>query len=190
MIELDPKRRAEIEALIDDHAELLKAKAIDEMHTELICVLDDVESPIEALLGAHLLLQTDGYNRLKFYNAFGAQGWPDFGTAFGCQIPVGKYRADFLFRCCYGADFRLLVVECDGHDYHERTKEQAARDRSRDRAMTLSDIKVLRFTGSEIHRDPAGCAEQVSTALGNLIDDMLADDGQIRRRKPRPDGGM
>lgn len=54
-----------------------------------------------------------------------------------------------------------LVVECDGHDFHERTKEQAAKDRNRDREAQLGGLPVFRFTGSEIWRDPWGCAEKV-----------------------------
>ena len=51
-----------------------------------------------------------------------------------------------------------LAVECDGHDFHERTKEQAARDRSRDRELQDAGVTIYRFTGSEIHNDPIGCA--------------------------------
>lgn len=36
-----------------------------------------------------------------------------------------------------------------------------ARDRSRDRRASLSGFVVLRFTGSELWKDPLGCAEQV-----------------------------
>lgn len=57
--------------------------------------------------------------------------------------------------------WRRLIVECDGHEFHERTKEQAAKDRSRDRASTLAGMEVFRFTGSELWRDPYGCAGQV-----------------------------
>jgi very-short-patch-repair endonuclease len=56
---------------------------------------------------------------------------------------------------------KFIVVECDGHDFHERTKEQAARDRSRDRRLQAAGHHVLRFTGSEIYRDPMKCAEEV-----------------------------
>ena len=92
------------------------------------------------------------------------------------QVQIGKYRVDFLIhaydfgRCEMGDDYkfkydqalwRKLVVECDGHDFHERTKEQAARDRSRDRALITQGLTVFRFTGSELWRDPIGCAGQV-----------------------------
>jgi hypothetical protein len=57
--------------------------------------------------------------------------------------------------------WRRLIVECDGHDFHERTKEQASRDRARDRSAALAGLEVFRFTGSELWKDPWGCALQV-----------------------------
>lgn len=93
-----------------------------------------------------------------------------------CQAPIDQYRVDFLI---FGYDYlrsdwddnagklvhdpklwRPLVVECDGHDFHEHTKEQAARDRARDRHLFLKKYPVFRFTGSELWRDPIGCAKQ------------------------------
>lgn len=71
-----------------------------------------------------------------------------------------KYRADFLIGNAEVPDLRL-VVEVDGHDFHERTKEQAARDRSRDRAMLAEGLHVMRFTGSEIWNRPGECAREV-----------------------------
>ena len=55
----------------------------------------------------------------------------------------------------------VAAIECDGHEYHERTKEQAQRDRSRDRMIQRDGLPVLRFTGSEIYRDPCGCAQEI-----------------------------
>lgn len=59
---------------------------------------------------------------------------------------------------------RKMVVECDGHDYHERTKEQAASDKSRDRRLQAAGWLVFRFTGSEIFRDARACADEVLRA--------------------------
>lgn len=76
------------------------------------------------------------------------------------QPTIGRYRADFtLYRLGLGCD-ALLVVECDGHDFHEKTKEQAKRDKSRDREMKIMGHDVFRFTGSEIFNDADGCAKQ------------------------------
>lgn len=73
------------------------------------------------------------------------------------QWPVLDYVADFVLL----TDVAKIVIECDGHDFHERTKEQARHDRSRDRAMTEAGWLVMRFTGSEIWSNPFACAEQV-----------------------------
>lgn len=54
-----------------------------------------------------------------------------------------------------------ICIYCDGHEFHEKTKEQAKRDRSIDRWIQEQGMKVLRFTGSEIWNDPQKCAEQV-----------------------------
>jgi len=88
----------------------------------------------------------------------------------GVQTPIGSYRADFTLSIKSWRDkkYRTLVVECDGHNFHERTKEQAAHDRARDRWMVEQGYIVFRFTGSELYRDPVKCAEQVFDMLMKL----------------------
>jgi hypothetical protein len=61
-----------------------------------------------------------------------------------------------------------VVVECDGHDWHERTKQQASYDRARDRALLRIGLPTLRFTGSDIHRDANQCACEVLDTLDAL----------------------
>jgi very-short-patch-repair endonuclease len=77
------------------------------------------------------------------------------------QALVLDWPVDFLLtvKSEYGLVSRL-VIECDGHEFHERTKEQAKRDRSRDRRLQDAGLTVYRFTGSEIYRNSFGCARQ------------------------------
>lgn len=75
-----------------------------------------------------------------------------------------KYRVDFVGMI--GQE--MVAIECDGHDFHERTKEQAERDRSRDRELQRLGIPILRFTGREINRSPTDCARQVVNFLVDL----------------------
>lgn len=75
------------------------------------------------------------------------------------QAQIGKYRIDFLIED-EGTGV-TVALECDGHDFHERTKEQAQKDRNRDRDLQAKGYLVLRYTGSEIWRDPWGCAMDI-----------------------------
>lgn len=132
-----------------------------------------VESPIEQLLGAFLLCINDGYNEVVFDIFPGAFPGPQFGTYFRCQNRVYEYRADFLFKVNCLGDYKVLVVEVDGHDFHERTKQQAAYDKSRNRALQRRGIHVIRFTGSEVYKNPAQCAEEVQDYLARLVQELL-----------------
>jgi very-short-patch-repair endonuclease len=105
-------------------------------------------------------------------HAWDRYGSDEPATGLYLQANVGKYRPDFLFDIRRrGQHRRALVIECDGHNFHERTKEQAARDRSRDRWMVSEHITVLRFTGSEIWRDAEECADQVFGAYQQAHED-------------------
>lgn len=72
------------------------------------------------------------------------------------EIKGRKMRLDFAFFCRKAK----VAIEIDGHDFHERTKEQAERDKSRDRLLEANGWHVLRFTVSEVWRDAGACATQ------------------------------
>jgi len=74
---------------------------------------------------------------------------------------IGTYKIDFVLQASYGA----IAIECDGHDWHDRTKQQAAYDRARDRWMNQNNMRTLRFTGSEIYHYPHRCAQEALDCL-------------------------
>lgn len=122
-------------------------------------------SEIERAFAASLI----GGGHIAGYPIF--QGMPDrqIGDMYflAPQVPVGDYRVDFVLGHTrnYDKPHLCIVVECDGHAFHERTKEQAARDKARDRFLSTRYGKVIRFTGSEIYRDPSRCASEAATVL-------------------------
>jgi very-short-patch-repair endonuclease len=125
------------------------------------------ESPIERLLMAALYAQA----QIELTNVvFFLGDFPDIPPIEGSacvysQARIGKYRADIAIWDSTGNSPRVMIVECDGHDYHERTKEQARKDKARDRYFQSLGHKVLRFTGSEIWECPETCAEEVFAQL-------------------------
>jgi hypothetical protein len=101
----------------------------------------------------------------------------------------GKYRVDVLAIVerregestnIHGMETEIyakLVIELDGHDYHERTKEQAKRDRSRDRAFTKSGYQVLRFTGSEVYNRTRECVDEANRYLVDRAEEVVKEEG-------------
>jgi hypothetical protein len=73
---------------------------------------------------------------------------------FGDPEKHSRYRVDFLLK-----DARV-VVELDGHNYHS-TREQLEKDAVRQRYLSRAGYTVIRFTGREIHRDPAACVAEL-----------------------------
>jgi hypothetical protein len=76
------------------------------------------------------------------------------------------YRLDFAYVIFHDK----YALEFDGHDFHEKTKEQARRDKQRDRSLTLAGWKVLRFTGSETYRDPDAIVDQIHEIGMDAVD--------------------
>jgi hypothetical protein len=83
-----------------------------------------------------------------------------------------RYRLDFSVAL---SDARLLAdaakfglplpqigIELDGHDFHERTKEQVTHRNRRDRHLQRSQWVMFHFSGSELFRDPVRCVHEVT----------------------------
>lgn len=77
-----------------------------------------------------------------------------------------SYKLDFVFQYAHA----LLAIECDGHDFHDRTKQQASSDRARDRELLLLGVPTIRFTGSDIHTDANRCAVEALRIFDSLIE--------------------
>lgn len=119
-------------------------------------LLGATESPIESALLTALVEEAhaNGYRVAKTPRGSGT-------IAIRPQQRVGDYRVDFVVAYAFFGAELDLVVECDGHEFHERTKHQAARDKRRDRFLTAQGYRILRFTGAEIHASAAKCAADV-----------------------------
>jgi len=78
------------------------------------------------------------------------------GATVQTQVPLGPYRLDMLVTVAG----RHLAVESDGMAWHS-SPAAIERDKKRDRFCVTQGYAVMRFTGSEIRRDPRGCAAQI-----------------------------
>lgn len=147
----------------------------------------NIQSPIEHMLaGALLWLNVDwaGFPQVDFLGGpedheeqFGPSSSEGLEFFLTPQAKIGRYRVDLLLWFRFKRHVAGVAVECDGHDFHERTKEQASRDKKRDREILTAGFPVLRFTGSEIFKDAVACAKQVREALDAPLHRVSKDGG-------------
>lgn len=143
----------------------VKEMIIDEVFNTLGVLLQEIErceSPIEQMM-ALALRET-----MKPFE-FVSDNYFIINSQEEIELEGKLIRVDFLIAALIDGRTYHIVIECDGHDYHERTKEQAIKDRSRDRLFQRHGYTVMRFTGSEIYKNPFECAREVATMLNSLI---------------------
>jgi very-short-patch-repair endonuclease len=155
---------------------------LEELIDDYTCLMDECESPIEKIIGSELLFATDGYETIRYALAGedrppAIDGW---GTYFFPQATIGGSRIDFLVVCYHSGATSKLAIECDGHDYHDKTKAQASRDKARGRAITASGIPVYRFTGSDIFYRSEECRTEIEGYISKAMDALLVQTGAIK----------
>jgi very-short-patch-repair endonuclease len=147
------------------------ARAVEAILLDLDALCAQTKSPIEELFAIALW----GFGAPDNKTVKGpsgavveqrAGGVDPFHLLIQPQARVGAYSADFLLTFTVaGLPPASVVVELDGHDFHEKTKTQAAHDKKRDRFFAAQGLTVLRFTGSEVYRDAERCAAEVMSLL-------------------------
>jgi very-short-patch-repair endonuclease len=97
----------------------------------------------------------DSVLETRMARLFSRYGLPEFEF----QRPIGGLRPDFvrLEEC--------VIVECDGWEFHGRTRAQFERDRERDAHFQSLGFVVFRFTWRQITRQPALVARRINDGL-------------------------
>jgi very-short-patch-repair endonuclease len=156
---------------------------LDEAEAGLKKAFDACQSPIEQLFLAALIGLCEAYG-VDFHLEAGdlssspaGRGDESFVLLIASQRPIESYRVDFELRYKMVApDFRTepvgskviernLIIECDGHEFHENPIA-AGTDRERVNRLQELGYRVLRFTGTQLNRNPGKCA---ADALRNMV---------------------
>lgn len=130
----------------------------------LMSAIVDCESPIERLLAIGMC--SIGVSLIDNFI-------PDVVVGgIHTQMPIVvndiTYRCDFYIPVLYkNQTEHLFIIECDGHEFHEKTKRQAQKDKQRERNLISAGYTVIRFTGSEIYNNPYKCAKEVIKIIVN-----------------------
>lgn len=171
----------------------LSRQIVSQIANKFVHALALCESPIERAMLCALSVTAYDLSLNVWFTAngfiFGERDDAGGDLCIQPQAQIGAYRVDFLLtyrelvpdfdrkvKVASGEKIpgskvvaEQLIVECDGHDFHERTKEQARRDKQRDRALQQLGFRVFRYAGSEIWRDVFECAEECIKALGDAV---------------------
>ena len=131
-----------------------------------------------------------------FYCTWNTLFDPEFIDLIG-QFPIGRYFTDFhpnplsyfvnqdipgmgvaqfeeaLRRIC-GVAPKQFAIEIDGHEWHERTPQQAEYDRRRERYFVAGGWTVLRFTAREVFRNPKKCVKETYRLVEPGLLEMIA----------------
>jgi hypothetical protein len=77
------------------------------------------------------------------------------------QVVVGNYRVDLAI------PEKKVAIELDGHEFH-KSREQRTSDAQRERYLQRQGWQVIRFTGTEIHKDVLGCIDEAIETIAKL----------------------
>lgn len=148
-----------------------------EMHNN--CLEMGMTSPIEHMfwVAAHVLCESEFQDvnpEPNFTKGPDGQWMADLkdGIYIHPQFQVEKYRVDFLLeQQGIGPLSHLgpVVIELDGHAFHDKDKQQRAYEKARDRFLVKKGYKVLHFTGSEVVADPFRVAYEALDLIGCFV---------------------
>jgi very-short-patch-repair endonuclease len=91
-----------------------------------------------------------------------------------------KYYADFAFYYVInqGRTYENLglLIELDGHIWHEKTPEQVEKNNIRQRDLINSGYTIMRYSGREIYKKPFEIAEECVDKYYDLVVNKMYED--------------
>lgn len=109
-----------------------------------------------------------------WWNAISATDGDMLGLNPQADVKVGdgtKYVLDFsvspadvdewIEAIDLGVNFQQIGIELDGHDFHEKTKQQVTYRNKRDRDLQQAGWHIFHFSGSELWKSPFDAVNEV-----------------------------
>ena len=110
------------------------------------------------------LKSTDSITSLEFFkNFYGEVSSIALFSQKEIKANGKKYIVDFYFEedeyvNKFNTD-KKIIIECDGYEFHQKTKEQVQKDNEREYNLKMAGYEILRFSGTQIYNNPFKCAE-------------------------------
>jgi hypothetical protein len=136
------------------------------------------ESPIEEIFAWYWVVWTECCPFGEMPLVLVPQFWFD-------DRDFGRYRFDFAVSNYRTG--RKVAIELDGHEWHERTREQVEARNLRDRRMQLHNWKIIHYSGAEVIRDGIGAAATAWHLAVHTNNDISTGETPGQERQPRGD---
>ena len=137
------------------------------------CARTPIEQLFESATRTLIKLTKSEFDTFLRYTEEGSVERTCYGLNFLPQYKIGKYRTDYMMQNM--GNGQKLVVELDGHEFHDKDEKQRRYEKSRDRYMQKHGFTVFRYTGSEIFKDPFQAAIECVAFL-----DIGFDENELR----------
>jgi hypothetical protein len=171
---------AEVRRRLRERAEEIFAD-LEEAHYS---ALPGNHSPADAILLAHLMTTTDGYNYVKVTMDWQKRPTAGWGTTLVYLAQLeDRLLVRFALECRHDGHARQLAIIIDD----DRPGERVPQKMEFERKLSSLGFRVLQFTELEILSDPQACRERVEHVLSGMSDDVLVDAGIIQPPHPRPE---
>lgn len=165
-----------------DRAAVMRSRMLEERFSQEMycnCLEGEMQSPIEQLfwIAANVLCESE-LHRLNPDPLISRLDDGSFdqvlqdGIYISSQHKVDQYRVDFLIeQVGIGPKEHLgpVVVELDGHAFHDKDKRQRSYEKARDRHLVRRGYRVLHFTGSDVVADPFKVAYEALELVGCFL---------------------
>jgi len=122
-----------------------------------------MESPIEIMFNKEFMLHSDLFKTKYNLCTFDlSPQYPvhDNGKTYYVDFSIDGIRVNINAKDGKDDICSTYAIECDGHDFHEKTKEQVKHDKQRERILLNNFSKVIRFSGSEIYNNTNKCVQE------------------------------
>ena len=151
--EIPAMRRAETQRVLNEIDDTLLS-----LEHYFLSVIKKCKSPIEKLFAIRLIWMWE--HKELFFREIDNRTQLDLAIQPQVEVRGKTYRIDFGAYVTIGDSHYDFAIECDGHDFHEKTKAQAVKDKARDRDLQSVGYRTIRFTGSEIWESPSKCVRE------------------------------
>ena len=149
------------------------AFAFSDVESDLFFKFSKCQSPIEQLIAIELFNQQQQNLILRYEPQYYIGGykvdfavWTTLKPLHQLITETTNYSGRKKLRISTPSRLVRYVIECDGNAFHEKTPEQAVRDKQQSNEIQSQGWKIFRFTGRQIWQDAKQVADEALNKAG------------------------